>query len=444
MKGEIQTMTLQELVNLAQQGKLNPNPIGQRPPTTSGPKKSIQIIKSIVSGYGCGMITVRDISEDVEAKKLYGNHVQYLVIDGGHRIRALVAFYTSKISVNGQLYADMDDFNLNDIIVPVDVRQCTSREATELFRKINTTTPVNFMEMVMSDEESVVCEFIRSQTMQVKEYCNDTHSLFSYHMSGRGEWVVDNFNTAPNPRRKWDEYVAIALIRALGGGLVDAGQTEIEQIASNVPPITEKSKKIVDRFLTDCKKLRKFRGKKFNSDTFAAFLVYWFGLYGENQNFAVKDDSFYADFMHMYTKLTGTSNSELDDELFTPSYQRHQEFVKPFVRSNIKNYSNGQVQKEVFSLMREHSDGDGIVFRDPKRSLSSEESEGALAAQGYVCAIDGLPLSLKDAVFAHDTAWSKGGRSELANGAMIRAEHNRDMGTLTLDEYRLILQARAS
>jgi len=51
-------------------------------------------------------------------------------------------------------------------------------------------------------------------------------------------------------------------------------------------------------------------------------------------------------------------------------------------------------------------------------------------------------LELDDAVFGHDTPWCKGGRSELSNGAMIRAEHNRDMGTVTLDEYRLILSMR--
>jgi hypothetical protein len=440
MKYELKNMTAQQLIDLTVQTKLNPNPIGQRPPTTVGPKKSVSIVESIINGYGCGMITVRDIRNNPEAQKLYGN-AEYLVIDGGHRIRALLAFYMGKLVVNGKKYLDMDDFDLSSIIVPVDIRECDAHEATELFRKINTTTPVNFMEMVMSDEESEVCQFIRTQTMNVKEYGNDTHPLFDYKMNSRGDWEVGHFNTAPNPRRKWDEYVAIALIRALGGGLVDAGQPEIEKVAANHPPLTEVGKKAVIKFLNDARDLRtsKFMSNKFNTDTFSAFLVYWFGIYGENRNFSVKDKSFYKDFMVTYSKLTGMGNEVATE---TIEYEGERYFLKEFVRKNIKNFSNSEVQQVVYGIFKQYANGDGILFRDSKRSLSSSESESLLAAQGFVCAIDGLPLELKDAVFAHDTAWSKGGKSELDNGAIIRANHNRDMGTTTLEEYRLLLQMR--
>jgi len=438
MNTQNQLMTLQEIINLTLRGQLNPNPIGQRPPTTTGPKKSVQIIKSIVDGYGCGMITVRDISKDIEAQKIYGPNTKYLVIDGGHRVRALRAFYEGKLTVYGKTMLDFEDFSL-DQVVPINIRTCTSQEATELFRKINTTTPVNFMEMVMSDEESVVCEYIRSQTMIVNEYGNKTHELFGYTKDLRGDYRVDNFNTDPNPRRKWDEYVAIALIRALKGGLVDAGQPEIEEVTANNPPITEVAKKVVDKFLNDCLALKKFRKKKFNGDTFAAFLVYWFGLYGKNKNFAVEYPEFFADFMTTYSLLTGKSE-DLEGEVIM--IDNEQVFIKEYVRKNIKNFSNGAVQQHVFTLFERFSEGKGIVWRDEQRSLSSNDAELALASQKYLCAIDGKPLTISDAVFAHDTAWSKGGKSELSNGAMIRSEHNRDMGTLTLDEYRMILQAR--
>lgn len=443
MNTEIKLYKIRDLVDMVSRQELNPNPIGQRPPTTKGWKKSQRIVESIIEGYGCGMITIRDISEEVTAQDIYGRNCKFLCVDGGHRLRALRDFRQALFTVKGKDFADYveEGINIDEIEVPVQIWRCTSHEATELFRRINTTTPVNFMEMVMSDEESVVCKFIRELTMNVKEYKNDTHKLFQYHKDSNNNYVVAHFNTEPNPRRKWDEYVAIALIRALKGGLVDAGQPEIESIAANCPPLTEVGKKVVTRFLSDAYSLRKskYMSNKFNTDTFAAFLVYWFGLYGENRNFAVKDNSFYKDFMVTYSKLTGR-DYELENEIVDYDGQKH--FLKEFVRKNIKNFSNGEVQQKVYDIFKEYAKGDGIVFRDAKRSLSSSESEQLLASQGFVCAIDGLPLELKDAVFAHDTAWSKGGRSELSNGAIIRSNHNRDMGTTTLDEYRLILKMR--
>ena len=82
----------------------------------------------------------------------------------------------------------------------------------------------------------------------------------------------------------------------------------------------------------------------------------------------------------------------------------------------------------------------GVIYRDAKRSLTTSEREQKLAIQGYKCAIDGEKLALEDSVWGHDTAWAQGG--ELMDGAVIRKTHNRDMGTTTLDEYRMILNMR--
>jgi hypothetical protein len=228
------------------------------------------------------------------------------------------------------------------------------------------------------------------------------------------------------------------MIRAIQGGLVDAGQSEIEEICANGnPPMTEKSKKVVNNFLNDALGLRKFRGKKFNQDVFSAFLVYWFGLYGENSVFTIDNrNGFYQDFMKAYTILTGTADTSLED--VTISFEKQTHFIKQFVRKNIKNFSSAVKQQEVYRIFREYTDGVGIVFRSEKRSESSAVREQQLILQEYKCAIDGLPLSLENAVFGHDTPWSKGG----LDGMMIRDVHNRDMGTLTLEEYRTILRAR--
>lgn len=443
MKYNINVMSAQEIVDLLITGRLNPDPIGQRPPVSSGVKKSVAIIKGIMEGYGCGMLTIRDIRNDTDAQKIYG--CDYLVIDGGHRCRALKSYYAGKILVNGEKYIDAN-FDLSAVQIPVDVRICTSHEAAVLFKSINTTTPTNFMEMIMSDEESKVCEYIRQTTSYVREYNNDPHPIFEKLIKNDGKVIVSNWiDQQPNPRRRWDEFVAIAIVRAMGKGLVDAGQTEIENLCSKELEVSNSVKTIVSEFLDATLQLRNFRKFQLNDAIFSAFSVYYFGLLGKYGKFKISDEeSFYKSFMSTYTRLTGKQDHGLEKE--TIEYNGTTFFVKEFVRKYRRHSAAGDAQKIVFDLFTKHSKndiiGNGITVLDNVRSLSKTEREEALAAQGYVCAIDGLPLTLDEAVFGHDTPWCKGGRSVLSNGAMIRAEHNRDMGTITLDEYRLILSMR--
>lgn len=441
MEYTVKVMSAQEVVDLLNTGKLNPDPIGQRPPVSSGVKKSVAIVKSIVSGYGCGMLTIRDIRNDKDAQQKYG--CDFIVIDGGHRCRALKSYYTGKILIDGEKYID-SDIDLNDIQIPVDIRICTAKEATVLFRGINTTTPTNFMEMIMADEESKVCEYIRRQTSYVREYNNEPHPIFEKQIKPDGKVVVPNWvDDQPNPRRRWDEFVAIAIIRSIGKGLVDAGQTEIEKLCSDEVAISSSVKSMVDDFLNATLDLRKFRKFQLNDAVFSAFSVYYYGLIEKYGKFKIDNkEAFFKQFMSTYTRLTGKQDHGLEKE--TIQYKGTSHFVKEFVRKYRRHSADGTAQKIVFSLFTKHTKGDimGITVLDSTRSLSKTDREEALAAQGYVCAIDGLPLDLDDAVFGHDTPWSKGGKSELANGAMIRAEHNRDMGTVTLDEYRLILSMR--
>lgn len=437
-------LTIQEIIELTLSKKIHPNPIGQRPPVTKTFKKSEEIVASVLNNYGMGLITLRDIRNDAEAQTIYPGY-DYLVIDGGHRIRSVVDFFSCRFAVNGKTFSLMSDLDLSEFSVQICYCVCTSREATDLFRSINTTTAVNSMEMVMADEESKVCREIRSRTSFVKEYNNSPKPLFDIDTDPRGNVKTKCFSEdMPNPRRKWDEYVAIAMIKAIGGGNVDAGQREIEKLAYG-PAITKTALNVVDRFLEDSLLFKKNRSSngttKFNSDTFAAFQLVWFGLYGECKEFTISDYSkFTREFMRVYSLLTGTSNTLLNDE--TIAVKKGREFLKEFFRKNQKNFSNSLVQKECFNQFMKLTAIDklGVVNRTEKRSISSSEREERLAIQGYVCALDGAPLSLEDSVWGHDTPWAKGGN--LGDGAVIRNSHNRDMGSTTLDEYRSVLQWR--
>ena len=449
MKSTFNILTLREIKDFVASGKLNPDPISQRPATSSGHKKSQGIIEALVVGYGVGMIAVRDISNDTEMQKVYPG-VKYLVIDGGHRARAVHEYCTNKFKFNNKFFKELSDEEQNEFLsiqIPFEYIVCTSTEAIHIFRTRNKTTDVNFIEMVMCDDESPVCKEVRSRTKFYKEYDNFVHPLFTSFRSDNGERKSECFDTDINPRRKWDEYVFIAIIKALGRGNVDAGQREIESLVSseyqgNIVP--KKAFAVVDRFLDDVRSFRFERGKRLNGDVFAAIQLVWFGLYEKNTEFKINNiTKFTNEFMNAYAKLTGTGNVVYNNKIVNVGTEEHQELVnlKEYVRSNIKNFSNNRVQRICAKFFFEEMGEDiGVVFRDTKRSLDTKHREEHLALQRYKCALDGESLKLEDSVWGHDVAWADGGK--LFEGKVIRKTHNTDMGKLTLDEYRLILDLR--
>ena len=63
MKNTKINMTRRNIIQMMRHGKLNPNPIGQRPPIPSK-KKPVEIINSMLDGYFTGSVILRDIRND--------------------------------------------------------------------------------------------------------------------------------------------------------------------------------------------------------------------------------------------------------------------------------------------------------------------------------------------------------------------------------------------
>ena len=166
MNTTISTFKVADLIDMAESGLLNPNPIGQRPPTSQGYAKSIGIVTSYFRNGSAGIITLRNISEDEEMQKVYPG-CKYLVIDGGHRIRAIRDYKRGKFKVDNRKFIQESEgyreIFLN-IDVPIDIKICSSQEAIRIFKDLNETTHVNFIESIMCDDQSEICKYIRSTT----------------------------------------------------------------------------------------------------------------------------------------------------------------------------------------------------------------------------------------------------------------------------------------
>jgi hypothetical protein len=436
---KLESWSLRDVVGAVKDGSLNPDPISQRDDTDPDGTKSIDIIKALIFDHTFGAsLILRDISNDPVAQAIYGKNVKYLVIDGGHRTRSLVAFHDGKLLINGMMYTDMD-FDLAEKPIPVTIYECTSQQAMRIFRSVNLSTLSNSMENIMSDEQSLPLQYIRKIVKYYKEYDNESliHPLFENTISPKEKKAGKYISGNPNPRAKWFEYVAIAMIKAAGKGHVSAGYNEISKLAEE-EEVTNNVKEVVKRFLNDAKKVVEARSKnsKWSQTSFGAFQIVWFGLYEENQKFKIKDyDKFTQTFIKVYSGLTDKTKQTP----ITINSQHH--ILTTWWKSNVTAFGTESTQKKCYKLFRKNSitknitiDDLGVVFRENKRSKSRDDREKNLALQDNLCAIDGLYLSLDDSVWGHDNSWSEGG--ELEAGAVIRRCHNEHMGKLTLAEYK--------
>jgi len=418
MKNYMMTMSRKEYLDLIISGKVEPNPIGQRPPVP-GKTKSQKIIEASFNGFFMGALILRDISSDQEAQQIYPG-VKYLVIDGGHRSRAYRDYYSNKFLANNEFFKTLDERDQNDWLEQKEtlcVYECTPLEATQIFRNINKTTPVNNIEMLMAHEVSPFAKVIRSQTKKYYEYKEegqDCHKLFNLKLNNKDEQVPECFtNTAINPRRKWDEWVAFAF------GMIVADDAINYSILNDLTddltfqPTSAQLKKLKS-FLDlayDCKP-----SSGYNDVKLASFLM----VYRELNGKVVDRSKFAKELWKAHTRVVGNSSTYFSEE------------QKKEYRTMLNNYFDPIGMTTVAQAIISQMDIGTNVLNTAARTLSKSQRIELLELQGGVCAIDGEELDIDEAEYGHTVAYSLGG----TDGVMIRRIHNRKMGQMSIDDYK--------
>ncbi len=415
-------MTRRQIIKLIRHGKLNPNPLGQRNAVPSR-TKPIGIINAMIEGYFTGAMVFRDIREDEEAKKVYPNY-DFLVIDAGHRCRALVSFDDNKIVSKYGKISEIDADSFLDTEETVISYKCTAAEATQIFRTINTVTEVNEMEMIMANEDSQVATFIRKQTQAYQEYKNQAHPLFGWKIKRGTEdlRVPLNFSdNGLNPRRAWDELVAVLLVKCLNGQRnVDAGYPVISALVEEDEVLSKTVMANVKTALDAAKKTLKFaRNNRYSKVTFGAFQMVYFELLGQGARIIDFDE---------FSRLLWKANATLD--------KKYKDLDVP-ISSVKKGFGDGAKQSK---LANEYLDlmGDltGVV-NFSARSASMNEKYNDLALKGFMSA-DGEVLEYSDAEWSHTVPHAEGG----TEATMERKSINHL--NLTMEEQMLILQRRGN
>lgn len=422
-------------------------------PSTVGAEqnsKNVQIIRSIFKGTLCSSIILRDVSEDKLIKDRYGNIVKYIVIDGGHRLRAIKWYMSNNFEVDGYLFKDLPKDmrdNFENYKIPVQSVKCTSNQAQEIFQSVNKVTVVKPYSVIMTNEVSELCAFVRQQTSKQPIYGTECHPLFKTIYSDKTdskESVYFVNQEVPNCHNIYDNFVWVIIHKCLQKGNFNSGESKtydlLKKEEENNFELPTSVKNDVKKCLTDAHRLYDEWGKRFTNNLLGMFLIVWFDLYERSGgNFKTID-------IEMFTKRFKKAFFTLTEEnKKTFKYNDEDIQIKRFIENNAISFSKEKEQRIIADFFRKemgnnHEDF-GVCFLSKKRSRTKDEKERIAETQNNQCYIDfhfegkckqnGKPLKPNQMVYSHTKAYSEGGDE----GVICCKDCNNKMGTSSMDDY---------
>ena len=207
----VKSTTIRELRDM----NIDTQPVGQRLPVASlknGESKSQSIIRTIFEGVQIGLITVMKLNRKAR-RKLMSNKsdFDYESIDGGHRKRAILAYLNNEFAVNGKLFRQLDKEEQEQFL-DLKLSFCyyeylENAAKGRIFRTLNTTTDVNFIEMCNSYGDIAIANLIRQTSRLVPQINNSFHELFGFTIGSKDtpNYKYLNFD---NDRLRIDHMVA--------------------------------------------------------------------------------------------------------------------------------------------------------------------------------------------------------------------------------------------
>jgi hypothetical protein len=424
--------------------KTDCQPVGQRLPVYSvNNSKGVGIISTVMDGFSFGIITLMELN---------GNQrFAYESIDGGHRKRALWQYLNNGFKVNGKFFSELskeEQDTFLDSPITFDIYQSLDAGTKgHIFRTLNKTTDVNFIEMLNSYGDIPIANYVRETVRTIKQIENQFHSLFEFSInpkSNKPSYRYLNFN---NDRLKQDHAFARLVYRwvchpkQLLGGSSDSA---IEAMYEN-PDLTTKDipmSKIKEHleFLRIMGQYKNQYGKKgLSQHDFKALSYLYFYLVDTYGSFEISDfEVFYKAYASANSALINPKG-EFSKVVHETSGYSVQVMYKKYIAAP---WDGKKISTAIAYLIGQMGDIEKMIeTRDSNRSFSVIEKEAKLAEQGFVCAIDGKPLKWKDAHAAHIVAHANGGRTVYSNLAMVRACYNTEMGTMNLNQYKEMIAA---
>ena len=435
-------MTIEEFI-LNYQPITDCNPIGQRPAVYLSPQndKSVAIIMSILHNIDVGNITLVDV-KDEPTKWLWES------LDGGHRKRAIIDFRNGEFKVMGMYYSEFPD-DLKQLFLSYTLSFTLYEPLSNymkgvIFRSLNKTTDVNSQETLNSYGDHPIANAVR-ETVRIVSKANGkttiTDDVFAVTAGGNFKWIEGD-----NLRLKQEEWVARVYYSFYNGGKLGNRESDRLETMYNDDTINMKQlKRKVDKFLEFLFEMAKSRrgtmGTGLSNSEKTALLntyLYLSDSYGSDLE-ATDYLAWYQAFSKVYNDLYHDPQGKYKDIIDLP-FESKETTISQRFKDYTRNHNSIEKQTQLVMWLTNHSEWENVLkhtlLKDRNRSFPRWMKEVTLQNQGYVCYIDGLPLSWDEAEAGHIVAHAKQGKTVLDNCAMIRKCYNSDMGTMDVNEYK--------
>ena len=433
----------------------NDNPVGQRPPVQtnrlggSKPSKAQSIIAAIIDGFDIGEIKLIEVSE---------SKFKLESVDGGNRKREIKNFVNGDFPIHkshskygGMYFSELPEDErkefMNYELRFVIYKNKTSYWKGKQFRVFNTTTPVNHQEMLNSYGDTPIAKIVRETVREIEEVNSIPHILFKSKLSPKGDEHIFENISSDNNRLKLEEYVARILLQFWRGKVLlnTASNDELEEMYSDnniSPDVANKLKEKLNKFLYLIMDLSRAKMKKHNGRGLAyrelvmASRLFLF-LMDKHKSFKVNNfDNLWLDFTNSLNSFIGKDPTKIETHKDDKGVRTRSEAMRGYL-GEYKNLK--KIQTSIDWLLEDIDLGSHILTQDDNRTFSRELIEQVLAKQGYVDYVDGQSLTMENAEGAHIKPWSQGGKTTIDNLAVTSKYHNKAMGTLNVEAYKMII-----
>lgn len=441
--------------------EINTNPIGQRPAISEDGaeivRKNQGIIDSILLGVNVGQITLNKFGSNTPQEARHG--FKYESVDGGHRKRAIISFmrgefksakYGCKFS---ELSDDVKEQFLSYPLTFVVYDNLTNYQVGVIFRTLNNTTPVNFMEHLNSYGDWPVANVVRETVRYVENFNTEIHPIFNSSKSNKTSKSEYAELAMSNNRLAIEEIIAKYLYMIWKGKLVAVDKSELEEmyrseeLNSNLKELLKLKTRlwtiltIVQSMGASYKSaIGRYNGmakKRFNLYFRVAMTLYSKGEFKFKSLDHLKNLVIELD---RYEKSYNIDSRNKPADHYDPSPLNQQRTILEQFGISLNEFRpTASVNFCITRLAKHDIDLEEYVVRlDPIRAFSLEQKSVRLADQGYVCMIDGNPLKLEDAAGAHIIAHCNGGPTTMDNLWVVRSKYNKEMGSMDAREFKKI------
>lgn len=424
-------------------GEIDCQPVGQRLTTEIGyGKKARGIINTILMGMDLGQITIHETKDSTYV---------YESIDGGHRKRFIKAYFEDLFPVNGKYFRELSDSKkrmfLDTRLSFVIYTNLTVYDIGYIFRTLNETTDVNHQEMLNSYGNIPIANSIRNTVRPVKGINNKFHKLFAFNQQ-EGKSISFNQLQFDNMRLRIDEMVARVFYRYYdGAGLGKADEAALKELYEaelsqlDVDKINNRVNKCLD-FLYEISEIRKryMKGVGLSQSEFSLYTRIWLYIEEEYGSFRIPDyELFYREINRVYAEFMKPA-TDLSDDLKMPSPFDSEKTIAQQFRNTLGEHRKREHISVALMWLIERADMQSIVLlKDKRRLFPRAWREAKLAEQGYKCAVTNKPITMANAEGGHIVAHANGGRTTYDNLAMICADVNKSMGTMSIEQYKELI-----